>query len=403
MRLSRNAAATPHSGIREIVHFAIERHGIVRLEVGESSLPTPQHIVEAAARDAAAGFTRYSASAGFAELREAICSKLGRVNAVTATPEDVVVTAGGVHALFLVFTALCDARDAILVPNPAWPNYEMICRVIGARPVPYPCRPEHGFLPDPEEVEQCIERGTRVLVVNSPNNPTGAVYPPELMHALAEVAERRGLVLVSDEAYDEMYFDDPPTSPPSFMPLQSSTCVSVFSFSKTYAMTGWRVGYVVGPRQLAAAVAKLQEPTISCASSISQRAALAALTGPQDFVIRQRDFLRGRRDLVVSMLQEQGEFTYQADGSFYLLLDISPLASRQFAIDLLEQRSVAVAPGSAFGPAGEGFVRICYAAGGDELRPAVRRLVLAKHAAPDGRGAAVADPVLLATEGEGPE
>jgi aspartate/methionine/tyrosine aminotransferase len=378
MKLARNAQATAHSGIREIVHQAIVREGVIRLEVGESTLPTPAHIVEGAARDAAEGYTRYTASAGYPELRDAICEKLARVNGIAARPDNVVVTAGGVQGLFLVLAALCDPGDVVLVPDPAWPNYEMICQLIGARATPYDCRSEHGFVPDLEEVERRITRQTRAIVLNSPNNPTGSVYPDDVVRGFVELAERRGIVLVSDEAYDELYSESRPLSPASLQELEEGPVVSIFSFSKTYAMTGWRVGYALASRPLIGVVAKLQEPTISCASSVSQRAALAALTGPQQFVNEQRRFLSERRHLVGELLRGRREFTYRAEGAFYLLLDISPLSSRQFALHLLERENVAVAPGSAFGERAEGFVRICYGAGGDALLDAVSSLHRAK-------------------------
>jgi aspartate/methionine/tyrosine aminotransferase len=254
----------------------------------------------------------------------------------------------------------------------------MICQLIGARATPYDCRSEHGFVPDLEEVERRITRQTRAIVLNSPNNPTGSVYPDDVVRGFVELAERRGIVLVSDEAYDELYSESRPLSPASLQELEEGPVVSIFSFSKTYAMTGWRVGYALASRPLIGVVAKLQEPTISCASSVSQRAALAALTGPQQFVNEQRRFLSERRHLVGELLRGRREFTYRAEGAFYLLLDISPLSSRQFALHLLERENVAVAPGSAFGERAEGFVRICYGAGGDALLDAVSSLHRAK-------------------------
>ena len=337
--------------------------------------PTPANIVDAAFADAAAGATRYTASAGIAELRTAICDKLGRFNDIQAQEENIVVSAGGVQGIFTVFASLCTPGAAVLVPNPAWPNYEMICSLLGLRCDTYPCALENGFVPDIEHVEAMITPLTRLLVINSPNNPSGAVYPRSVVEELAALAARHGIVLVSDEAYDALYFDEPPIAASSLAPIEDGTIVSVFSFSKTYAMTGWRVGYVVGPRELARTISKLQEPTISCASAISQRAALAALRDGDGFPEHQRDVLRGRRDSVVSVLEERGELRYRPEGAFYMLLDVAPLDPTGFALHLLETDQIAVAPGTAFGTLGEDFVRICYAAGGDQLEPAVRRLL----------------------------
>jgi aspartate aminotransferase len=375
MRLSVNATRTPTSGIRDIVHRAMEVDGAIRLEAGEGTLLTPPHIVTAALADAANGATRYTASAGIPELRTALCEKLDRGNGVLAREDNVAVSAGGVQGLFLVFAALCDAGEAVLAPNPGWPNYEMICRLLGLRCDTYPCVPENGFVPDLADVEARITSETRLLVVNSPNNPTGVIYPRYVVEELAALAARRGLVLISDEAYDALYFDDPPTAASSLAPVEDGAIVSVFSFSKTYAMTGWRVGYVVGPSDLVRTLAKLQEPTISCVSAVSQRAALAALRDERGFPAEQRQLLRARCDTVMGVLDERGELTYKPEGAFYMLLSVAPLDSTQFAFELLQSDRIAVAPGAAFGSLGDPFVRICYAAGGDALEPAVRRLL----------------------------
>jgi aspartate/methionine/tyrosine aminotransferase len=364
--------------------------GVIRLEVGEGSLPTPPSIVEAALADAAGGATRYTASAGVGELRTAICEKLDRANGVQAGEDNVAVSAGGVQGLFLVFAALCDAGDAVLAPSPAWPNYEMICRLLGLRYDTYPCSADAAFVPDAEDVERRITPQTRLLVVNSPNNPTGAVYPPAAVEELAALAARRGLVLVSDEAYDALYYGDPPQAASALTPIDDGGIVSVFSFSKTYAMTGWRVGYVVGPRELVRTVAKLQEPTISCVSSVSQRAALAALRDEHRFPVEQRRLLRERRDLVLGVLEERGEVAYRPEGAFYLVLGVAPLEATPFAFDLLERERIAVAPGAAFGTPDDDFVRICYAGGGDELEPAVRRLLERRDEAVAARPRAIA-------------
>jgi aspartate/methionine/tyrosine aminotransferase len=375
MRLSKNARATPASGIREIVHRAMKHDGAIRLEVGEGTLLTPPHIIRAALADAERGFTRYTASAGCSDLRTAICDKLARINRVEASEENVIITAGGIHGLFLAFATLCDPGEEVLVPNPGWPNYEMICRLLGLRCKAYPCYADSGFRPDVEEVESKISARTRVLVVNSPNNPSGAVYPQSVIEEFVAIAARNSLMLIGDEAYDELYYGDPPVAASSIRSIEDGGVASVFSFSKTYAMTGWRVGYVVGPLELIRMMTKLQEPTISCVSSISQRAALVALREGQNFVQEQRRMLVARRNAVVRLLDERGEFVYQAEGGIYLLLRIAPLQSRQFSLDLLEHEGIAVAPGRAFGSRGDGFVRICYAAGGDDLEPALQRLL----------------------------
>jgi aspartate aminotransferase len=232
-------------------------------------------------------------------------------------------------------------------------------------------------LPDLDQVRAGIGPRTRAIVINSPQNPSGAVYPPEVIQEFLAIAQRHGIVLISDEAYDELYFGDPPLSPGKVVPVDAGRWVATFSLSKTYAMTGWRVGYFVAPSEVTAVVAKLQEPTVSCVSSVAQRAALAALTGPQEFVARQRAELRMRRDQVLARLRASGCSAYTPEGAFYLLVDVRPHDDRAFALSLLEERSVSVAPGTAFGDVAKGFVRICYAAGGDRLLEGVDRLLAA--------------------------
>lgn len=379
VRLSGRAERTPSSGIRDIVHRVLELqhqgHDIIRLEVGESQLNTPEWIIEAAHQDARAGQTRYTASVGQLELREAIAAKLERVNRIRATADNIVVTVGAVQGLSVALAALCEPGDEILIPDPAWPNYVMMAAMIGVETRGYQCRPERGFLPILEEIEAAIGTRTRVIVLNSPNNPAGAVYPSELVRGVLALAERRDVVVLSDEAYDEVYYGDPPVSPGSFVPVESGRWVAVFSFSKTYAMTGWRVGYLVGPKTMTGSLTRLQEATVSCVSSIDQRGALAALNGPQTFVASQRDELRRRRDGVLAQLRRSGRTTSVPQGAFYVLVDVGPHDDHAFALQLIDSHGVSVAPGSAFGPGGRGYIRLCYAAGGDRLSEAVDRLI----------------------------
>ena len=199
----------------------------------------------------------------------------------------------------------------------------------------------------------------------------------EVVQQFIDLAEEHNLLLISDEAYDEVYYGDLPASPMRRLPLESGRCVGVYTFSKTYSMTGWRLGYTVASRPISAMLTKLQEPTISCASPISQRAGLAALLGPQDFVVEQRQKLMARRDLVLGKLRAAGRSAYVPQGAFYILVDVRPQGSRDFALSLLESRSVSVAPGVAFGAHGDGFVRISYASGGDRLGEALDRILQA--------------------------
>lgn len=365
----------PGSGIREIAHRALELPGVIRLEVGESDFVTPRSILEQAFHDCLAGYTRYTASGGYTELREALCEKLSRVNKIDVGADQVVVTPGAVHGLFLILTVLCDPGDEVLLPNPGWPNYRMMCTFLGITTRSYSCPASREFRPDIQEIKALLSPRTRAIVVNTPHNPTGRAYERAFLSELLAVGQQEGITIVSDEAYDEVYFDTPPVSLGALGPAEEVPWVSVFTFSKTYAMTGLRVGYVVGPRELVSSVTRLHESTISCVSAFSQRAALAALVGSQKFVEKQRTLYHTRRDLVAAISGRYGIETYLPDGTFYMMIPIGKTDSRAFAVALLERDRIAVAPGSAFGSEGEQFIRVCFAGGGEKLGDAIETIV----------------------------
>ncbi len=362
------------SGIREIMEAAWAHPGAIRLEVGEPDFPTPPHIVQAAHAAALAGHTGYAPSAGIPELREALAVKVRERNGYTVAPSQTIVTQGGVEAIYASLLALTRPGDQILLPDPAWPNFLMMAALLNLRAVTYPLTADAGFVPTVGTLEELVTDRTSVIVVNSPSNPVGAVIDRARMTELLAFAGRHGLWLVSDECYDEISFDGTFVSPAS---ISQERVVSVYSFSKTYAMTGWRIGYAVAPPELATALAKCQEPLISSVNTPTQHAALAAVRGPAVVVNRMRDAYRKRRDLALSLLQGSQLPAFTPQGAFYLWVDIgvSGLGSRQFAVRLLEERGVAVAPGSAFGVRGEGFVRVSLASSEEALRDGLARLV----------------------------
>jgi aspartate aminotransferase len=371
--VSARARTLPVQAIREVMELAWRRPDAIHLEVGEPGFPTPPHIVEAAARAARDGYTRYTPNAGIVPLRTALADKVARVNGYDASPEQVVVGAGGVEVLHNLLLALTDPGDEVLLPDPAWPNFAQMAHLQALSPRFYTQR----FLPSVDELEALVTPRTRVLLVNSPSNPLGAVVPASLWIELVDFAERHGLWLISDECYDEIAFDATFVSPLAVAP--SERVIAVYSFSKVYAMTGWRVGYCVAPLAVADAVTKLQEPLISCVNAPAQMAALAALTGPQEIVGVMREAYRERRDAAVALLGAADVPVLVPAGAFYLWIDItrSGLGSREFAFSLIEERGVAVSPGTAFGAEGEGFVRVSMASELDALLEGTRRLVAA--------------------------
>jgi aspartate aminotransferase len=370
------ASSMPVSRIREIMELAWKDPEAIHLEVGEPDFPTPEHVVEAAHEAARAGHTRYAPNAGLPELREALADKVTRRNSYEARPEQVVVTQGGIQALYLVLLALLEPGDEVLLPDPAWPNFRMIAHLLGARAVSYPLVAQGDFLPRLEDLERLVTPRTRAILVNSPSNPLGTVLPRELLETLLAFARQRGLWFVSDEVYDEVVFDDLFVSAGSVADA-GDRLVSIYSFSKVYAMTGWRVGYLVAPPDLAKLLTGMQEPIISCVNTPAQMAALAAVAGPQDVVREMREAYRARRDELLEILDCGNLPSSQPSGAFYVWTDVSAanVPSMDFARLIIEREHVAVAPGSAFGNLGEGYVRLSLAASREDLLEGASRLI----------------------------
>jgi aspartate/methionine/tyrosine aminotransferase len=373
--LSPSVLEAHHSGIREISNVAITMPGVLRLDVGQPDFRTPDHIAAAGKAAIDAGQTFYTPTAGLIQLRRAISQKLGRVNGVEVTAEQVACASGGAGALAAALGAITQPGDEVLLPDPGWPNYTLMVGWTNTRAVFYPCRPQTGFQPDLEAIERLISRRTRVLVVNSPNNPTGAVYSPEIMRGLAELARRHNLWLVSDECYDQIMMDGS-VAPTMLSQLDDGRVIACFTFSKTYSMTGWRLGYVVGSREVIDSSIKVLEGSSSCTSTITQKAAEAALSGPQDCVGVMVAAYRRRRDLAVDLLREAEMLISVPEGAFYIMADVSAagIPSRELAMRLLQERQVGVAPGDAFGQVAAQSVRISLASADADLREGIGRL-----------------------------
>jgi aspartate aminotransferase len=387
------AVAARRSTIREVFDLANRVPAAIRLEIGEPSFPTPEHVVQAAFEAARAGFTRYTPNGGFASLRELLAERLRRVDGYEPHPDEVVVTPGGMNALFSIYLALLAPGDEALLPTPGFPNMDEMVRLLGGAPVFYELRRDEDYLPDPERLEALVTPRTKAIFVNSPSNPTGAVFPAELVERLVRLAERHDLFLIADEVYDELVLDRDREHVAARRLDASGRVVSVYSFSKVYAMTGWRVGYAVAAPALADLLRKLQEPEVSCPSAVSQKAAEAALVGPQEVIASMRDAYRARRDRVWKLVQERRLHAFRTQGTFYMLVDVSDagLPSLDFALRLLSEWGVAVAPGEVFGPAGEGLVRISLAEEPEVIEEGVRRLadaIAALAARPDARARA---------------
>ena len=377
MKTSAAIESLPRSGIREIMELASTVPDTIHLEVGEPNFPTPDHISEAAADAAAAGFTKYTPNAGIEPLREVLAEKIRTRNGIDAIPEQVIVTPGAVSGIYSSLAALVDPGSEVLLGDPSWPNYGLMMRLLGITPVHFPVHPEQAMVPRSTDIEPAITKRTRAIILNSPGNPTGAITPPEVLAELLELARAHDLWVLSDEVYDEMWFDTPPASA---APLDTDgRVITFFSFSKTYAMTGWRVGYLVAPPSAVEPIIKAQEPITSCVNAPAQKAAIAAITGPQDCVGEMRAAYHQRRDLVMSLLDEQGVPYVRPSGAFYLMADISNagMSDVDFCRRLVKDKGVAVVPGTAFGPDSDTFVRISLATAAEPLLDGVGRLATA--------------------------
>ncbi len=362
----------PSSGIREILDLALKRPNTIRLETGEPDFSPPGFVVQAYRQAALEGHNHYTQTSGIPALRTALQMKLERINGVHRSREEILVTPGGIPGLFLAFMGTAGAGDEILVPDPGWPDYLGGMASLGIQAVRYPLIfPE--FVPSLDDLEKRITARTRALVLNFPGNPTGRIPTDSLIRELCLWAERHDLWIISDEVYDQIVFDGEVLSPARWIPERT---LAVYSFSKTYAMTGWRLGYLTGPEQ---AITSLTQVAMGIWSSVSeplQYAGLRALNGPQEVVAQMRQHYRRRRDLAEQFLDQAGIPHSHPDGAFYLLvrMDTSDLSSRAFALRFLNECGVAVAPGSAFGAMSEGWVRISLAAPESDLMDGLRRL-----------------------------
>lgn len=344
---------------------ALERTGrrVVHLEIGEPDFATPEHIVRAADEGLKAGHTHYVPAPGTPQLRETVRDFLERTGRLHTTPDRVVITPGAKPVMFYTIMALCEKGDEVLFPDPGFPMYESIAGFAGAMPVPVPLRQENEFRMDPEEVESLVNARTKLLVLNSPHNPCGSALTPADCEAIADIAVRHDLVVLSDEVYWAIRYDGKHASVLDFDGMEERT-VLLDGWSKTFAMTGWRLGFGVFPPDLVEPVTRLVVNTVSCTSAFSQDAARAALEGPWQPVDDMVAEFRTRRDVIVDGLgQIDGISCGTPHGAFYVFPDVKALGvpSNELAARILSEAGVACLSGTAFGSAGEGYLRLSYA------------------------------------------
>ena len=371
---------------------ALEAKGrsIVHLEIGEPDFPTPAHIVEAAKHALDQGWTHYGPTQGIPELREAVAEDVSRRRDIRVGPEHVSIVPGGKPIIFFPMLALLEPGDEVIYPNPGFPIYESMIRFLGATPVPMPLEEARGFSFDLDLFQERLSHKTKMVVLNSPQNPTGGVIPEEDMRAIADMVRDRDLIVLADEIYSRIYYEDAPASIASYPDMLEKTII-LDGFSKTYAMTGWRMGYGVMPMWLVEAVNKLMVNSCSCVASFTQRAGIAALRGPQEPVDTMVAEFRQRRDAFCAGLNRIPGFRCTLPGgAFYAYANVEQtgISSKAMADLLLEEAGVACLNGGAFGKYGEGYIRFSYANSLENLMEAVARIerVAVRWAAVASRG-----------------
>jgi len=365
------------SGIREIFDLVPNFPHVVSLCVGEPDFTTPSFIIEEAFKAARSGATHYTSNAGVLELREEISKKYQKEQEIYYAPDkEVLVTVGAMEALFLALMSIVNQEEEVILPDPSWPNYEAQILLSGGKSIFVPTKEEEGWVLTPERITQHLSPRTKAIILNSPGNPTGCVYALKQLEQIATIAKDHNLVIISDECYEKIIYEGKHQSIASLKDMRSRT-ILINSFSKTYAMTGWRVGYALGDEQIIKQMTKLQEDVASCASSISQKAALAAIRSGEKATEEMLQQYRLRRSLLLEEIEKTPMISCcPPQGAFYVFVNIKKLKQKSWDVALkwLKEAGVATVPGSAFGREGEGYLRISFATGEDKIKEAFERI-----------------------------
>jgi len=357
---------------------ALEKQGksVIHLEIGEPDFPTPKHVVEAGKQALDEGWTKYGPTQGLPELRESIAAYISRTRNIKVGAQNVCVVPGGKPVMYFAIVALLEAGDEAIYPNPGFPIYESMIKFQGAKPVPIPLVESRGFSFDLDLLERSVTNKTKLVILNSPANPTGGIMPAEDVKRLADILRDRDIMILSDEIYSRIVYTGEPVSIASFPGMQEKTII-LDGFSKTYSMTGWRLGYGVMPEWMADAVVKLMVNSNSCTASFTQRAGIAALDGPQDDVDKMVAEFRKRRDVIVKGLNEiPGIRCSEPAGAFYAFPNVTGigLPSKRLADMLLNDAGVACLDGGCFGSHGNGYLRFSYANSLENIQEALSRI-----------------------------
>ena len=376
-RIASHVRDIPRSGIRDFFEIVQSMKEVISLGIGEPDFVTPWHIREAAVYSLEKGKTGYTSNLGSPRLRRSIAAYVEKHFSVAYNPHDeIIVTVGVSEAIDLALRALLNPGGEVLYHEPCYVSYSPSIQLAGGVPVAVATRAEDEFSLKAADLEKAVTKKTRVLMINFPTNPTGAVMPLEELKKIADFAVKHDLIVLTDEIYSELTYDQVPHHSIAALPGMKERTVFLHGFSKAFAMTGWRIGYACGPADIIEAMMKIHQYSILCAPIMGQEAAVEALERGARSVERMRDEYRLRRNFIVSSLSEAGVPCHLPKGAFYVFPDIrvTGLSSKEFSLKLLERHKVAVVPGTAFGPSGEGYVRCSYATALDQIKIACERI-----------------------------
>ena len=376
-RLSKRVVGLKPSGIRKFFDIAATMKDVISLGVGEPDFITPKPILEAGVRSLHAGETHYTSNAGKLELRRAVADHLKGLYNVEYDPvHEILITVGVSEALYLVMNALLDPGDEVIIPTPCFVSYQAEVLLAGGVPVEIPSCPEDNFQLDPAQIRSAITARTKAIFIGYPNNPTGAIASRQVLMEVAKIAEEYNLLIISDEIYDRLVYDHEHVCVPALNEATHRRTILLGGFSKDYAMTGWRIGYACGPSDIIQGMVRIHQYTIMSAPTTAQDAALIALIDGEKHVRKMLAEYNRRRRLIVDGFNRLGLTTFEPHGAFYAFPNVttSGMDDDTFAETLLREEHVAVVPGSAFGPGGEGFVRCCYATAYEQIEEALRRM-----------------------------
>ncbi len=375
-RLSKRVAELKPSGIRKFFDIVATMKDVISLGIGEPDFTTPKPILDAGVRSLHEGETHYTSNHGKLELRQGVADNLKKLYNVKYEPDEVIATVGVSEALYLTFMAILEPGDEVIIPTPCFVAYQAEVILAGGVAVEIPARVENDFTVDPDDIRKAITPRTKAIFIGYPSNPTGAVAPREVMIEIGKIAEQYNLIVVSDEIYDRLVYDFDHVCFPALDEGLRERTVLLGGFSKAYAMTGWRIGYACAPKDILQGMLRVHQYTIMSAPTTAQDAAIEALKSGEPHVQEMVTEYDRRRRLLVSGLNRLGLATFEPRGAFYTFPNIraSGMDEETFAETLLREEKVAVVPGSAFGPGGEGFVRACYATEYSKIEEALHRM-----------------------------